>query len=438
MTLAGSGSGAEMRCSRLLLILVIWLSPWAAWAEEMVLFDDGAGFVIEGRVLSFDGEFYRIETDAGPLTLAARGLTCRGAACPAAPRLAYRISAGDASLRRLAVSALRGFARQHGHPISELYGPDGITALTLTDHETGGEVRLDFVSVSGDFQVQRGPGNNARASALGFDALVPAVAAENSVTGLTLVALRAALAGEFADWSGLGGTSDPVTVYTSRAFESGLAQRFDIRAAANAALSERPSDVATALVADPGGLALLPLSEIGAAVPLVVTGACGRGTIAVGDAIRTGDYPLSEVISLSPPPGRAPPIVREFLTWLAASGARETVQRAGFVDLQVGAVHPGFDGRQEADPVALSLGGATANPVQDTSLDGARRLNVAMRFQDGSSQPDRLARMQIARLVKAIGSGQFEGQSMIFVSDCCPGFFCYTYNCCIHNYHKIS
>lgn len=416
MTLAGSGSGAEMRLyRRILLVCVICLSPCAAYAEGMVRLDDGAGFVIEGRVLSFDGEFYRMETDVGPLTLAARDLTCWGVACPAAPRLAYRISADDASLRRLAVSVLRGFAREHGHATSELFSPDGITALTLTDHRTGGEFRFEFVTEGGDLQMQRGPGNNARAYALGFDALVPAVAAENAVTGLTLVALRAAIAGEFADWSGLGGGSDPVTVYISRAFERGLAQRFDIRAAANAAISEHPSDVATALMADPGGLALLPLSDIGGAIPLVVTGACGRGTIAVGDAIRTGDYPLSEVISLSPPPGRAPPTIRDFLTWLAASGAREVVQRAGFVDLKVSAVLPGFDGRQEADPVALSLTGDLTNRGQQSSLEGARRLNVAMRFQDGSIQPDRLARMQITRLVKAIGSGQFEGQSIIFV-----------------------
>ncbi|MEO1196200.1 MAG: phosphate ABC transporter substrate-binding/OmpA family protein [Pseudomonadota bacterium] len=416
MILAYSDRGAEMMFARgTLLAWFFCVSSWAAMAEGTVRFDDGAGFAVEGRVLSFDGEFYSIETEAGALTLAARGLICTGADCPAAPRLAYRMSVSDVSLRRLAVSMLRDYARQRGHGVSEAYSPDGILAVALTDRETGGEIRFEFTRSGGDFQLLRGPSNNARATALGFDALVPAVAAENTVTGLTLLALRAAFAGEFADWTGLGGTADVVTVYRSRGFDSDLADRFALRPAANAVSPKGTMTVAAALSQDPGGLALLPLSEIGGAVPLVVTGSCGRGALAVGDAIRTGDYPLSEVITLSPPAGRAPPLVRDFLAWLIGQEARDAVQRAGFVDLRVGAISSGFDGRQEADPVALSLGGSLSNPLETPSLDGARRLNVAMRFQDGSSQPDRLARMQIARLVKAIQSGQLEGQSVIFV-----------------------
>ncbi|MEO1239840.1 MAG: phosphate ABC transporter substrate-binding/OmpA family protein, partial [Pseudomonadota bacterium] len=310
---------------------------------------------------------------------------------------------------------LRDFARWHRHEVREVFGPSGIEKITLRHQETGGEIGFDFVASGGDLQLQRGPGRNARATALGFDALVPAVAAENSVAGLTLLALRSALAGEFDNWSGLGGADYPVTVYTDRGFESALANRFALRPAVNARIEERPGHTAAALSDDPGGLALLPLSEIGSAVPLVITGACGRGALAVGDAVRTGDYPLSEVISLSPPPGRAPPLIRDFLSWLAGRDAQRAVQRAGFVDLRVGTVRPGFDGRQEADPVALSLGGSFSSQSAGEDLEGAQRLNVAMRFQDGSSQPDRLARMQIQRLVQAIQSGQFEGQSIIFV-----------------------
>ncbi|MEL7026976.1 MAG: OmpA family protein, partial [Pseudomonadota bacterium] len=212
-----------------------------------------------------------------------------------------------------------------------------------------------------------------------------------------------------------GGSQSNVSVHWSDELGGSLVRQFELQPGQEAIHHATFDGAADALAEDGGGLALLPLSEIGAGVPLVVTGACGRGTLGVGDAIRTGDYPLSEVVVLQYPTARQTPLARNLLKWLDGERAGIAIQRAGFVDLAVGPVIAAFDGRQEADPIALSFDGGTATEALRATLDDALRINVAMRFQDGSSLPDRTARLQISRLVSAIKSGEFDGQRIYFV-----------------------
>jgi len=230
----------------------------------------------------------------------------------------------------------------------------------------------------------------------------------------SLLGLRAALAGEFPDWVGLGGGEVPVAVHWAEGLSGPLTERYDLVPNGAGTAHEDVGDAADAIARTPGGLGLLPLSEIGNAVPLVVSGPCGRGALGVPTAIRTGDYPLSEAVVLRHTSGRPLPVARSLLDWFESAGAEAAVRHAGFVDLAVGEVLPGRDGRQEADPASLPSfvagGGRTAVEVE---LDGARRLDVAIRFRDGSSLPDRAADIQIDRIARAIATGQFDGDRLI-------------------------
>ena len=57
--------------------------PWAALASGPVVLTtlDGA-HRIEGELVSFDGAYYRIETEHGGLTIDLGDVTCSGAGCP--------------------------------------------------------------------------------------------------------------------------------------------------------------------------------------------------------------------------------------------------------------------------------------------------------------------------------------------------------------------
>lgn len=391
---------------------------WASAAQADIQLSDGEGFTIEGEVLSYDGEFYRLTTEAGTLVIDGRGLTCTGADCPLAPDNVMTLSASDGGTWRLILTLMRGYARDDGVPMREGFGPAGVQRVTLTDPETEAELVFERRQRGGDVQVLRAAGDRlgaaARETPLGFDAVTPVVFAGNPVTEMTLLGLRTALAGEFDRWTGLGGEDINVTIVWPGELAGSAVVQFGLQPGPDALVVDDFRAATQAIARTPGGLALLPASELRTAVPLVVTGVCGRGTLGMGDAVRTGDYPLSDVIVLRGPARRGPPLLRDFITWLSSPAAFEAVRRAGFLDLSVGVIDAAFDGRQEANLRGVTLGGVAAPEQAVSALDGARRLNVAMRFEDGSSLPDAAGLIQIARLVRAIREGAFIGQRIIF------------------------
>ncbi len=383
-----------------------------ARARDDLRLSDGSGFAVEGEFLGFDGEFIEIMTENGRLTLKAAGLECSGTNCPKPPIFEVSFSAPDNSSRRLLIGLIRSFATSDGQILSEVYEGSRLREINLTKNDNAGELHLRLFETGGEWRVLRGAGTG---KLLAFDALAPVVAPDNPVTGLTLLSLRAAVSGEFSSWFGLGGDRVPVTVHWADELQRSEARRFEFRPAPDAIRHTGFTDAADALAEDPGGISVLPISEIGTGVPLVVTGSCGRGTLGVPDAIRTGDYPLSDVLVLQQPNKRAPPILRRFVDWLDGPTAAKAITDAGFVGLDVRHIRGVLDGRQEADAVSLSFTEGAATGALVSTLDGAKRLNVAMRFQDGSSLPDRRAQLQISRLANAIQTGVFEGKTLLLV-----------------------
>ena len=391
--------------------------PAAAVADRVTLTSPD-GFRMSGTFRSYDGEFYRLETEAGFVTIAGEGLTCEGVACPGDMAETVAFAPADSSVKRLMVALLRAYADARGWHAVETHDVEGLVKLSMGEGPVSPRLEAEFGERTGAWRVVRDPRGlpptGWRDTALAFDALVPAVSVENPVTGLTLLGVRAALAGEFADWIGLGGGSDPVTVHWNASIEGPLVDRYRLAPGADALRHAAIDEASDAVARQPGGLGLLTLSEIGSAVPLVVTGPCGRGAIGVASAIRTGDYPLSEAVLLRFPARRPGPQARAFLAWLDSPGARAAVRRAGFVDLGVSVVPDGRDGRQEADPLSLASSGSNVLAAAAVDLADARRLDVAVRFRDGSSLPDRTSRIQIDRLAEALASGIFDGQRLIF------------------------
>lgn len=381
-------------------------------AEQMLRFSDGEGFVVEGELLNFDGEFLELETEAGTLTLMATALECTGSGCPEPPNFEVDFSAPDSASRRLLASLLRAYARSDGLAVAETHSIYGLDKIELLDNRNGSRIAINLGTTGGDWRLQRGAGAGVLVA---FDALAPVVAPENPVTGLTLLSLQAAIAGEFPSWFGLGGDDVPVSIHWADELSGPTARRFGFRPAQGLTQHDGFQDAAFALIEDAGGLSVLPYGDIGTAVPLVVTGACGRGTLGVPDAIRTGDYPLSDILVLQPPSTRPPLVLRKFVRWLSGDEAATAITNSGFVSLEVRPVRGAMDGRQEADAVALAFTGGVQRDTAGPILAGATRINVAMRFQDGSSLPDRRAQLQIARLSQAIKEGVFDGKKLVFV-----------------------
>ncbi|MEM9708311.1 MAG: phosphate ABC transporter substrate-binding/OmpA family protein [Pseudomonadota bacterium] len=397
----------------------IALLPSLAFAETGVVLSGEGGLVIEGDFRSFDGEFYRLDTANGPITIAGTGLDCSGAACPADLRLELALDPADGALARLMTYLVQSYGAHLGADVREFHGAEGLRRIEIDPPEGPVSLAVDFEASAGAWQVLRRsggqPGRDEIDTVLAFDAVVPAVSFDNPVTGLTLLAVEAAVAGEFPDWQGLGGASGvPVDVqWPEPLAASGASSSF--QPGESAVRHTTYSDAADAVARNPGGLGPVPLSEIANAVPLVVTGPCGRGTLGMGDGVRSGDYPLSHLVVVRRDRTRLMPIIRDFLDWSASPEAWPSVLDAGFLDLSVSVVNPVRDGRQEALGADASSDVAAIEAAADAALDGLTRLNLAMRFESGTNSPDAAALFQIERLVTAIQSGDLAGKRLVFV-----------------------
>lgn len=62
----------------------------AGQAQDVVLTSRDGAIELSGTLLGFNGEFYRVDTVYGELTVDGSGVTCDGPGCPALPIISPR------------------------------------------------------------------------------------------------------------------------------------------------------------------------------------------------------------------------------------------------------------------------------------------------------------------------------------------------------------
>ena len=86
-------------------------------AQDVTLTSPDGSVEINGTLLGFDGEFYRLETVYGELTVDGTGVNCIGPACPDLQNYVAKLSvSGSATIGEVLMPALiEGFALQRGY-----------------------------------------------------------------------------------------------------------------------------------------------------------------------------------------------------------------------------------------------------------------------------------------------------------------------------------
>ena len=87
-----------------------------AMAQDVTLTSRDGSLSLSGTLQGYDGEFFRILTNYGPLTVDGQGVTCDGPACPdlTAPKAVIRfVGAADAG-KNLLPQLFAAFARSRG------------------------------------------------------------------------------------------------------------------------------------------------------------------------------------------------------------------------------------------------------------------------------------------------------------------------------------
>lgn len=414
---------------RLALCLAL-LAPQIAGAQDVTLAAREGGLSLSGSLQGFDGEFYRIETSFGLLTVDAAGVICEGPGCPdlTAPRIALRIVGLPGVGETILPSLFQAFASARGLRFEPVEGASFAARLTdpTTDKpladisflpETLEAMRQSLLSGRAELGLAAATEPEFGSRILALDAMVPVVSPENPMPRLSTRDLASILSGDTANWAQIGGPDMPIVLH-------GLGAEDPLQAALSARLGRAiaPSiahpDLATletAVQADPWAIAVSLRAASAGARPLPLTDSCGFPLLPSSLAVKAEDYPLALPLFLVTPKRRLPLLVREFLDFLATPQAQAAIAVTGFVDRQ--------PERQPMTADGLRLINAIKGAGEETTLadlqrltevmDGAERLSLTFRFQDGSSTLDAHSRDNLNDLARLIETDVFRNTQLI-------------------------
>lgn len=427
-----------------------------ALAQDITLTSRDGSVEVSGNLLGFDGEFYRVDTQFGELTVDGSGVICDGPACPNLSDFVaeVRLSGASTMAERLLPALIEGFALRAGYKVahrrpdphhlvlalrrSDTGRTEGRFVLRITNTDEGfadllaneadaalalreirpGERDRAFEAGMGDLR------DPARARVLALDAMVPVVAPDNRLGEIAPEALARVFAGEIRNWADLGGPDAPITLHLPHE-GSGLAQAAEdyLLAPTGLSLAQQitrhalSSMVVEAVAGDPFGIGLASLAETGLARVLRLTGGCGFPLAATRRTIKTEDYPLVSPLFLYLPARRLPKLGREFLTYLRSPMAQAVVRRAGFTDQAFETIGLETQGARLANAIRNAGEEVALGELQRMigTLGPMARLTVSFRFEPGSSRPDAQSRANIAQLAAAVEAGEFDGRALWFI-----------------------
>ncbi|UWQ91482.1 substrate-binding domain-containing protein [Rhodobacteraceae bacterium M382] len=447
---------AFLRAAVFAALFLGWIVPTPARAQDVTLTSPDGAVEISGTLLGFDGEFYRVDTQYGELTVDGSGVICDGPGCPNLSEFVAELAfSGSSAMGEVLLPALiEGFALRKGlrtnrinqdptHFDYSLHRPDDGVAVArfLFRITTTDEGFADLLANEADVVMalreirsnehqrayEAGMGNMTdarRSRVLALDAMVPVVAPGNPVRTVSVPQLAQVFSGQIVNWQELGGPNAPIALHLP-AVGSGMAQAVEDRLLAPVRLDvaddiqrhDRSGTLARAVTTDPFALGIASFSETGTARPLTLTGSCGYRLSATRRTIKTEDYPLTSPMFLYLPARRLPQIGREFLSYAQSPAAQVVIRRAGFVDQAPEYIRVSAQGDRLANAIQAAGEEVKLSELHRMvkMMKPTTRLSTSFRFETGSTRPDAQSRANIAQLARALEVGTYDARKLIFV-----------------------
>jgi phosphate transport system substrate-binding protein len=438
-------------CAALLLVT----GTLALRAQDVTLSSPDGTVEITGNILGFDGEYYRVDTKFGELTVDGSGVTCEGPGCPSLSDYVAEVAlSGSSTMAEVLLPALiEGFALRNGFQTRRDSLPDenfdyvllrenGRTAARFSFFVSNtDEGFADLLANEADIVMalreirpeERARARDAgmgdmtgpqRSRVLALDALVPVVAPSNPVQSISVQDLAQVLTGELDNWTSLGGPDAPISLHLpvagsglAQAIDDGLAEPDVERLGSRLRRHDRGSTLVRVVATDPFAIGLASFAETSTARVLTLQGACGFFLRANRRSIKTEDYPLTAPMFLYLPSRRLPKVARDFLSYVRGPGAQIVIRRAGFVDQAPERISMNAQGDRLANAIAAA---GTEVPLEELQrlvnrLAGLQRLTTSFRFEPGSTRPDAQSRSNIQQLARALEAGAYDARELLFV-----------------------
>lgn len=436
--------------------LFLFATTTMTLGQDVTLTSRDGSVTVTGDLLGFDGQFYRVRTEFGELTVDGSGVLCEGPGCPNLQAYVAELDiSGAPEIGQLLLPALiQAFAAQEGlrveredeserrfllelvskkdnHPVARFYihlnsSGEGFadllanqTDIVLSTREiTPDERMLARNAGLGDLAAQ------GRARVLALDSLVAIVSNQNPVNNISMTDLSEIYSGKVTNWKTLGPQNAPITPYL-RSLQSGVGQ-FTLRKlrlegpdrlSEETLFSPRGIGLATGVSVDPFALGLVSRSASLNTKILTLTGSCGRSLRPTRRNIKTEDYPLTAPLFLYLPARRLPKVARDFLTYTRSPAAQLVIRRAGFVDQAPEEIVLNFQGDRLANAFAVAGEEVALEDVQEmvSTLRKKKRLTTSFRFETGSVRLDAQSRSNVEQLATALEAGIYDGRELYFV-----------------------
>lgn len=426
-----------------------------ALAQDVTLTSTDGSIELSGSLLGFDGEFYRLQSDYGPLTVSADGVNCGGPGCPDLQAFVAEIRfTGPPSLTEVLLpQIIETFALNRGLDLIQTIATDGSGSIELGRNDGTIAARffietlssdaaflalindeadvaltlrepLELEQAAADVAQSGGQPLSARGQVIGLDALVPVTARSNPIDQISLESLRAIYLGEVVNWSELGGPDADITLHLPEA-GNGLAQAFaeemlrDPVTGFTTGIRRHADlrDLSDAVSRDPFAFGITTLSAVGNARALALSGACGFAIEAIPDSLKSEDYPLTAPLFLYTASRRLPRLGRDFLAFFETTQAERVIRRAGYVSQSITRTPLEEQGGRLANAILSAGDEISLADLQRMAgrMASATRLSPTIRFSGGSSTFDTPSRSAISRLARAIEEGVFDGRTLVFV-----------------------
>lgn len=431
-------------------------SPPDSFAQDVTLTSPDGSVEIFGDLLGFDGEFYRVDTRFGELTVDGSGVQCDGPGCPNLSGFVAKVSFSGSAVIADAIlpTLIEAYALRNGlHPTRSARSEAEFEYTLIDGDQTKTLARFSFLATTTDEGFADLLANEAdvvmavreirpderkrarvigmgdltepnRSRVLALDAMVPIVSTDNPVRRISTPNLARVLSGEIVNWMDLGGPDAPVSVHLLTE-GSGQVQAVEDRllAPVNSGLKagvirhKRNGDLVEAISRDPFGLGIASFSELGVTRALTLTGACGHALSASRRAIKTEDYPLTSPMFLYTPARRLPKIARDFLSFTRSPAAQIVIRRSGLVDQMPEQISLNMQGDRLSNAILAANDDMPLEELQRmlSLLEPMTRLTTSFRFEAGSTRPDAQSRSNILQLAQALETGVYDAKRLVFV-----------------------
>lgn len=440
-----------------------------AVAEPITLRMKGGDFQVSGELKAFDNAKYTIFSKSlGTMSLDATRFECISQNCPSGPVAApvnaatllagtsgrVQISGSNTIGNQLMPSLIQSYATRNNLTTTKVVGENPLD-ITFKLSDAGNreiaQIALARYGSSTAFKaLQNGSTQIGMSSRqikdaevaslqaaglgnmrdpthehiIGLDGLLIVVSEENPAVALSMDNIAKIFSGEITDWSQLGLPPGQINTYaptddsgTFDTFQSLLLKPNNVTLSPNTKRTANHAEQSDLVARDPLGIGVVGIAYQRNAKPLNIEQSCGLISKPNRFSMKTEEYPLARRLYLYTSGTPSDSLARGLMDYALSKEAQPIVNASDFID-QTPVPLPFVE---QSARIAYALNASAEDFDMGlmrsliSTLKGAERLSVSLRFKTGGSQLDNKSLADIARIRDLLSQPTYRGKTVLII-----------------------